>query len=124
MVFDGDARYRERNPHKSEVQAASAINKATKLNRKLLTYLGGTPEDFPQTAMGTGYAVFHETLETYLEQEWPEWTTAKKQLVMDGAGSDKKHEETYRQAALNADGHPPHLLASVVAHALLLAKQN
>ncbi|MFF5260059.1 ATP-dependent endonuclease [Actinomadura viridis] len=124
MVFEGDARYGERNPDKTADKVASATEKSRQLNRKLLVYLGTRPEDFPDTGMGDGYAVFHATLETYLEEEWPEWATAKKQLVTDLQWTDKKNEDTYRQAAIKADGNLPHLLMEVIGRALKLAKEN
>ncbi|MEV4184337.1 AAA family ATPase [Streptosporangium canum] len=123
-VFDGDARHAERNTGATKEKIDKGTEWHKSENRKLLAYLGGTLADFPTTHMGKGYAVFHDSLETYLEEEWPEWATAKKQLIADGDGVDGKHEDTYRQAAVEAEAAPPVWLSQILIQALALAADS
>jgi predicted ATP-dependent endonuclease of OLD family len=123
-VFDGDARHAERNTGAKQEKIEKDTEWHKGENRKLLTYLGGKPADFPSRHMWNGYAVFHDSLETYLEEEWPEWATARKQLIADDHGADGKNEDTYRQAAVEAEANPPVWLIQVLVQALALAADS
>ncbi|GAA1775914.1 ATP-dependent endonuclease [Actinomadura chokoriensis] len=116
-VFDGDAGCRERAARKkgrSEEDLDKLAQEMKDKNRALLAYLGGQPEDHPPTKAHASYAVVHDTLETSLATEWPEWDVARKNLVSEGHGVDGKNENTYRQAARDAAADPPSWLREVI----------
>lgn len=124
MVFDGDARHAERKSKESDQDLMSRIETERKKNHRLLTLLNETPDDWPQTKVTSTYAVFHDTLEAFLDDEWPDWAITKKELATKGLGTEKKNEHTYRQATLETEAHPPALLMQIIDQALLMTKDN
>ncbi|WP_344950774.1 AAA family ATPase [Actinomadura miaoliensis] len=119
-VFDGDARHGDLTQNTKEKRRTDTIE----LNRKLLGYFGAPVEDFPQTQVGFGFAVFHDDLEAYLRLEWRDWGKAHARLVASGQGFERKHEDTYRQAAVEAESDPPSFLADLVKTAMALALET
>jgi putative ATP-dependent endonuclease of OLD family len=124
VIFDGDKGYaaRARAAGVSAQTIASAVAAHKRDNRKVLAYLGATPQDYPKTKVCRDYAVLHDTLETYLIQEWPEWRTAQQRIIDEGRGSGDKHPATYKEAALQATTSPPPWLSDIIARAIALAK--
>lgn len=119
-VFDGDARHGDPTQNTKEQTRRDTIE----LNRKLLGYFGAPVEDFPHTQVGFGFAVFRDDLETYLRQEWRDWSKAHARLVASGQGFERKHGGTYRQAALEAESDPPPFLTDLVKTAMALASES
>ncbi|WP_165978258.1 ATP-dependent nuclease [Actinomadura darangshiensis] len=124
MVFDGDAHNAARRPDDTDQTLATRIALESKKNCQLLTLLGEEPEDWPETRVGSGYAVFHDTLDDHLEKAWQEWGVARQQLIEEGVGTGEKEEQSYRQAARQATAPPSHELAEIIARARLLAREN
>ena len=124
VVFDGNAHNAERRPDDTDQQLATRIPRESRKNRQLLTLLGEEPEEWPETRVRSGYAVFHDTLDDHLGKAWQEWGVARKQLIEDGIGTGEKEEQSYRQAARQATAPPSHELAEIIARARLLAKEN
>lgn len=123
VVFDADAGFRERAiaEGKKEAQIEQAVADHKHKNRELLAYLGAAVEDYPQTKVHDGYAVLHDTLETYLDAEWPAWRQAQQQIVAEGRGADGKNHLTYRQAAIEATTKPPAWLSDIITRVTMLA---
>lgn len=116
--------------HRSEEERRSAEEKAAKKaedherrNRKLLSYLGATPEPWPTTESTATYTVFSDNLEVYLDYYWQAWRERKQALVRLGEGFDGKHAPTYREAARTAETDPPYHLVALLEHARLLTRR-
>jgi predicted ATP-dependent endonuclease of OLD family len=125
-VFDGDAGHeqRARVRNQTEEKIAQAVADHKQENRRLVRYLGGAPEDYPATKVHEQYAVAHDTLETYLRAEWPEWEEARRRLVAEERGLEGKHEDTYRQAAIEAEADPPAWLSEIVNRVMDLCAEE
>jgi predicted ATP-dependent endonuclease of OLD family len=125
-VFDGDADYEERARarNRSAAKIAQAVAGHKRENRKLVAYFGGSVEDFPSTKVHEHYAVVHGCLETYLRAEWPDWESARRRLVEEGRGLDGKHEDTYRQATVEAESGPPAWLSDIVNRVMDLCTEG
>ncbi|MEU4828441.1 AAA family ATPase [Actinomadura sp. NPDC023710] len=124
VVFDADAQNKERQPGDTDNKLANRIAQCIDVNRKLFTLLGATPKDWPSLQVTDRYAVFPETLESFLAETWPEWELTKKELIAKGDGTEDKDEHTYCQATLHTRALPPPQLVEIVSRAHLLAKEN
>ncbi|WP_165975778.1 ATP-dependent nuclease [Actinomadura rubrisoli] len=124
LVFDGDVHNADRKADQSDEKLATTIAKESQRNHHLLTLLGEEPEDWPETRVRNNYAVFHDTLERFLKQEWPDWEVTQKDLINNGHGTAGKSEHTYREATKRTKSLPPPLLEEIIGHARLMAKEN
>ncbi|MEU7990541.1 ATP-dependent endonuclease [Streptosporangium canum] len=126
VIFDGDAggEHRDRSKNKAPDKIADGVRQRMQANRMLLGYLKGHVEDFPQTKVYDDYAVFHDTLETYLEAEWPDWGEAHQDLIANDNGMDGKHPMTYRHASQNANTDPPAWISDVITRAMTLCAEG
>ncbi|MDL4820785.1 AAA family ATPase [Actinomadura opuntiae] len=124
VVFDGDRHNAESQADDTEDKRANRVVNGTRLNRKLLSLLGGDEEDWPETTVAARYAVFRDRLEDFLKNEWQDWETTKKQLIADGHGTDGKSEHTYFQATRRTETPPPAKLKEIIARVQLMAKEN
>ena len=123
VVFDGDAdmeqRKRESVQHlpeekrqEKEREFANQARGNAEKNADLLGYFGAPVRPWPETEAASTYAVFRDTLETYLDGDWIAWGTRRGELISSGLGFSRKHAATYREAARTAGTEPPyHLLA-------------
>ncbi|MBO2457277.1 ATP-dependent endonuclease [Actinomadura violacea] len=123
-VFDGDRHNAERKAEDTDEKLAARIGKETRKNRDLLSLFGAAEEDWPETTVANGYAVFRDTLEDFLKSEWTDWETTKKQLIADGHGTEGKSEHTYYQATLQTETLPPARLKEIIARVQHMAKEN
>ncbi|MEW2355970.1 ATP-dependent endonuclease [Spirillospora sp. NPDC029432] len=125
-VFDGDADFerRARARQMAPDKIAQAMAGHRQENRRLVGYFGGAVEDHPATKVHEHYAVVHDCLETYLESDWPEWETARWRLVEEGRGLDGKHEDTYRQATVDAAAGPPAWLSDIINRVMDLCAED
>lgn len=82
-------------------------------NRKILTALGETVEDHPQTSVNANYAVFHDRLETEAA-EWDGWDDECQRCQDELGAWQVKSEDVYRLAAGRTTGDPPELFAQLV----------
>ncbi|MFJ4549897.1 hypothetical protein ACIP4X_11805 [Streptomyces sp. NPDC088817] len=78
-------------------------------NANLLRYLGSTPSSQPANDSTGRYTVFEDTLETYLDQQWPTEEERRRELVRAGEGIDGKNAATYLETTLTAPAEPPFL---------------
>ena len=77
---------------------------------------------WPTTAAAATYAVFHDSLETYLETDWPAWWTRRRELIDSGDGFAGKDAVTYREATLTASSEPPVELIAMLDNVQHLTK--
>ena len=117
VVFDSDrgqsARMLVADPAKTaEAAAIDAISRTT--NRNILRYFGLPEEDYPASLLSSGLFAWDDDLERVLEVEWPAWEVARKVIVKQGRGVDKKNPATYRLAAKEALDAPTGALLDVV----------
>ncbi|GAA2087708.1 AAA family ATPase [Actinomadura alba] len=126
VVFDGDAgcEQRAQDSGKEPAKVAPIGAKEKAENRRVLAYLGAVPEDWPQTKVHDTYAVLRDTLETYLESEWPEWCSARQKIVAEGRGNEGKNFVTYRQAAIEAVTTPPAWLSDIIVRVMALCPEG
>lgn len=122
LVFDGDKEVRARMLAKGRSQGdiTSAENQSKALNRKILKYLGESEVDWPTNETKATYAVLEDTLESWLQANWPEWEQEKDAIITAGLGSPEKNAFVYRQAARDATAEPPGFLADIITKAKAL----
>lgn len=77
------------------------------LNAALLRFFGCPMEDWPEGRYGRDLLFVDGCLELFLKDNWPEWMTARDELVQEGIGFGGKDQMTYQDAALRADSEPP-----------------
>jgi putative ATP-dependent endonuclease of the OLD family len=123
VMFDADAgagdRAAARGGSREQAERSSA-----RANRRLLGYLGATVEDHPATQVTETYAVLTDTLEPFLQSEWPEWEQARQEIIQSGRGASGKHAATYRLAALEAVAPPPRTLVRILEQVGKLAPEE
>src|SRR5581483_8739520 len=110
VVFDGDSGCRKRlEAHgNSETEIAQAEANAVSWNRKIITALGGTVEDWPQTSVNARYAVFGDRLETEVAN-WAGWLDECNHCQDELGAWQTKSEDVYRLAASRLSSDPPGL---------------
>jgi hypothetical protein len=106
-----------KNSGTSAATITSAENQSKTLNRSILKYLGETEEDWPTDKVATSYAVLEDTLESWLQVNWPEWEQEKDSIVAAGLGSPDKNAFVYKQAARDASTEPPNFLTDIITSA-------
>lgn len=115
-LFDGDAnvaeRMRAKNKKVADIKKTLAANAI--LNRKLIDYFGGTPTDFPTSDLHDSYAVFEDTLETFLASEWPAWELRFEEWETENGIQRGKHADSYRLVTSQADGDIPDFFANLL----------
>ena len=119
VLFDGDEdieiRLKTKHPDRNEKSLRDERNNHAQQNKKLLSYLGRKPIDFPKQGIADGIAVFRDCLETFLNEEWPEWKVAVDDLVEISDIDLSKNSDSYRSATHNARGQIPALLSDLIA---------
>jgi putative ATP-dependent endonuclease of OLD family len=120
VVFDGDAAAGDRAAARggSRERAEQSVIRD---NRRILRYLEATIESHPPTQVTERYAVLRDTLEPFLEAEWPEWVTMRDKLIQQGLGLPGKHGPTYRLAAIRAAADPPDIVAEIIRNVRMIA---
>jgi putative ATP-dependent endonuclease of the OLD family len=115
VVFDGDAGCGERlrSNGKSEDDIAQAGASSAAWNRKILTALGATVQDHPQTSVNAHYAVFHDRLETEAAK-WDSWDEQCQRCQQELGAWQVKSEDVYRLAAGRAPSDPPQVFSRLV----------
>ncbi|SLM94309.1 predicted ATP-dependent endonuclease, OLD family [Brachybacterium faecium] len=115
-LFDGDAmtgkRMLEKGQKPAAIQKQLAAN--AKLNRQLIIHFGGSPVDFPETGLHDQFAIFEDTLETFLETEWPEWIDFFQQWEVENSVLRSKHADTYRIVTSRAGGRIPEFFSKLL----------
>jgi len=119
VVFDGDSAIRERlrSTGKTEDELGAAeLNEASN-NERLLAYLGTAAEPWPQGCVSPDVYAFADCLETWVDEEWPDWRATLNELVRAGKAFSGKDAESYRLASRTANADPPQLIRSILTDA-------
>ncbi len=92
-------------------------NKNAKENRMALKYFGLPEQDFPVAIVAERVAIFDDHLETFLKENWPEWTIACADVEAAAGISLAKNQFAYRAATLKAGGTVPEMLIQILTKA-------
>lgn len=118
-LFDGDAGCGERAKANGrtdgdirDLVASQAAN-----NRRLMSYFGLNPTDFPPETDEEAVTILEDRLETVLDRDWPEWRVACSQYEEELGIVLRKNNAGYRTATLRATGSVPPILERVVERA-------
>jgi predicted ATP-dependent endonuclease of OLD family len=95
---------------KVEVERLSHISS----NNKILSYFNLPLEDFPAEQTNDEIAFFADTLEPFLESNWPEWRIELQRIQSEAGLPFGKNHATYRKASISAAGTVPLLLQQVL----------
>jgi hypothetical protein len=79
-----------------------------------LKYFELDEEDFPTQTVNDKVAIFGDNLETFLNSEWPEWTTSCAEVEAAAGVLLKKNQLAYRIATVNAEGAVPKMLTQIL----------
>ncbi len=131
LVFDADSQSAARSRKKLEFKSRQAGEPATeeqlqeaesaksaqeaRLNREILVACGLTPTDFPSGPVGDRVFALPDHLEALLDSEWPEHGQFRRHRGEQRGKAFAKSRTGYEEAAADADGTVPELLASVMA---------
>lgn len=114
LVADNDSNKRLANTDESTESALNRQNSAQQSNQKLLAWVGAPAADWPAGLVANRMLFLEQDLESFLAQQWPEWESARQDLVVSGEGFESKHGPTYANATLDAAGSPPQLVLQAV----------
>ncbi len=116
VIFDcdGDQATRMREKGKRERDITSAVTNTSRSAGLLHSFLGAAPEGEPSTRATERFAVFEDSLESLLENEWPEWWTTREAVVAQRVGDPAKNALLYRTVTLQAPGPVPSTLTDVL----------
>jgi putative ATP-dependent endonuclease of OLD family len=92
-------------------------NNNIKQNRDTLKYFGLAEEDFPSSKVYDQVAIFEDHLESFMQENWPEWITACKEVEDEVGMKLAKNKLAYRTATLQAQGSVPEMLLTILTKA-------
>lgn len=113
-LFDGDANFATRSNGKNAEKLEDERRGHITSNRRLLKYFNRTEMDFPPQSVNETFAVFRDHLETFLTEEWPEWSQKFLEVQRRTGVSGKKNSQLYRLATLEAEGSVPQMLIDIL----------
>jgi len=116
VLFDADAgleRRLERKKNMTDAARQAQLNDVGRKNEQLLELCGEEPQAWPKREVRSTCANLADTLETDIEELWPELYKAKDEVAR-ALGMSQKSEEAYRQAVGQA-GPQPDFFASLLA---------
>lgn len=115
-LFDADAGFekRARAKNKEEGKINEEKNNHIIENKKLLRYFGMDEEDFPSARVGEKVAIFEDNLESFLFENWLEWSKACNDVESVTGISLTKNQLAYRTATLKANGEVPEMLRQIL----------
>lgn len=118
-LFDADAGFEDRaKAHgKSQNKIDEERRKHARENRSILRYFGLAEEDFPACNAHDEVAIFDDHLETFMQENWPEWGIACANLQAESGISLAKNQLAYRTATLKAECPAPEMLLKVLQKA-------
>lgn len=115
-LFDSDGGFeaRARSNGKSQAVIDSERRNHTTANRAALRYFGYEEVDFPNSAVLDRVAIFEDHLESFMESNWIEWTTACNDIEAATGVTLTKNPLAYRTATLQAEGTVPEMLLEIL----------
>ena len=116
-VFDADQGYETRATESGKDPVKIAEERASHVaaNRMNLKYFALAEVDFPAETVGEFVAIFADHLEAFIEQHWPEWSQACRNVEAASGVILAKNQSAYRTATLQAGGSTPQMLMDVIA---------
>lgn len=120
VLFDGDGGFETRANALGKKQTVidGERTKYSTENRRLLRYLGETEVDFPPDQVGDHMATLSDHLESYLDANWPEWSTSYAAIEAAAGIRLAKNQYAYRTATLAADGTVPEMFKQILTKAV------
>lgn len=119
-LFDGDGDFEARAKvagKKQPVIDAERTKYSTE-NRRLLKYFAETEADFPAEQVGDRVATLTDHLESYLGENWLEWTASCLAIEASAGIELSKNQYAYRAATIEAAGAVPEMLQIVLNKAM------
>jgi putative ATP-dependent endonuclease of OLD family len=114
---DGGAEARGMANGKDPKKINDDRNNNIKQNRDTLKYFGLAEEDFPSSKVYDQVAIFEDHLESFMQENWPEWITACKEVEDEVGMKLAKNKLAYRTATLQAQGSVPEMLLTILTKA-------
>lgn len=114
-LFDADSgcEERARAVGKSPSNVRNDVGNQVSQNKKILTYFGEGPVDFPPQGIYDSFAVFKDHLETFLKEEWLGWEEKCLLVEQEMAINISKNSEAYRIVALDVATEVPDFIQKV-----------
>jgi predicted ATP-dependent endonuclease of OLD family len=119
-LFDGDGGFeaRAKAVGKKQSDIDAEMTKFSTENRRLLKYFTESENDFPAEHVGDRVATLTDHLESYLDANWPEWTTSFLAIETTAGVELSKNQYAYRAATIGAAGVVPEMLQKVLHKAM------
>lgn len=115
-LFDADSGFEERSRAVGKKQSAIDAERAkfSSENRRLLKYFSEHETDFPPTNIGDRVATLSDHLESYLDNNWPEWVRSFAEIEANSGIELAKNQYAYRIATIEANGTVPEMLKQIL----------
>lgn len=113
-LVDSDGGFETRVGNKPIEKVEDERSSHISSNHKILRYFDLPQEDFPKEQTNDEIAFFADTLEPFLECNWPEWEIELKRIQSEAGLSFGKNQTTYRKASVSAAGMVPLMLKHVL----------
>lgn len=119
-LFDGDGGFEARAKEVGKKQSVidAERTKFSTENRRLLKYFAEAETDFPAENVGDRVATLTDHLESYLDENWPEWTASCLAIEASAGVELSKNQYAYRAATIEAAGTVPAMLQMVLNKAM------
>jgi predicted ATP-dependent endonuclease of OLD family len=116
-LFDADQGYQTRATVSGKDPAKIVEERSGHVaaNRMSLKYFALADEDFPAEFVGESVAIFVDHIEAFIEQHWPEWGQACRDVEAASGVMLAKNQSARRTATLQAGGSTPQMLMDVIA---------
>lgn len=119
-LFDGDGGFEARAKAVGKKQSVidAERTKFSTENQRLLKYFAEAETDFPAEHVGDRVATLTDHLESYLDENWPEWTASCLAIEASAGVELSKNQYAYRAATIEAAGTVPAMLQVVLNKAM------
>ena len=116
-VFDNDSgctvRMEEKNKSKRDIR--NAVQQHKNNNRAILRYFDVEEEDYPEGLVSRELLAMSDTLESIIDDDWPEWNTELARTIASGRGVGNKNAATYALVSENCSVDPSGRLQAPIA---------
>ena len=125
-LFDADGCFEKRAKEKgkSNDQIDKERRNHSEENRKLLKYFKMPEVDFPETIVNDNVAILEDCLESFLNDNWPEWTESCTRIERETGITLEKNQIAYRSATIAAQGEVPDFLQKILSKARGVTNNN
>ncbi|WP_343724716.1 ATP-dependent nuclease [Herbaspirillum huttiense] len=118
-LFDADSNFahRARAKGKSDEDIEQERKSHIAANRNLLRYFDLEEIDFPKQVVTNHVAIFGDHLESYLDENWPEWRVSRDLIESETGMKMDKNQNGYRIATKRAQSDVPAMLINILEKA-------